>query len=382
MLEDRFGRKERIIFAHIQGLLNVTMQNPCGKGSRVSNLWKLRDELLSHIRSLESLGIKGEDYGVFLTPVILSRLPNDIRMEWACDGAGKESNLEWLLEFLRKEIERRECSETFKEVTVGKTDKPDHSSQEEKRSKPRIPTVSALQSSTGDTGCGFCGRRHATEKCWDVLELPIPERQQRILEAKLCFRCLCKGHIAKGCTAKCSKCNGRHHQLCCKGNVNHGNSKASSETPSLHEKSNKAQLISEKETGVSVVGVFSSKPTESDVPVYAQKCSTMLQTAVVNVKSKNKVVRATLLFDSGSDKSYVTHSLVKRVRPEWVSSEPLRYATFGSSKANQCEIRNVFKLELEGNYGQSESLIAVEIPVICAPLSRSSLSLQAFGVIR
>ena len=116
---------------------------------------------------------------------------------------------------------------------------------------------------------------------------------------------------------------------------------------------------------MSIVGVSSSKPTESDVPVYAQsqKCSTMLQTAVVNVKSKNKVVRATLLFDSGSDKSYVTHSLVKRVRPEWVSSEPLRYATFGSGKANPCEIRNVFKLELEGNYGQSESLIAVEIPV-------------------
>ena len=82
-------------------------------------------------------------------------------------------------------------------------------------------------------------------------------------------------------------------------------------------------------------------------------------------------------FDSGSDKSYVTHSLVKRDRPEWVSSEPLRYATFGSGKANQCEIRNVFKLELEGNYGQSESLIAVEIPVICDPLSRPSLSLEA-----
>ena len=43
MLEDRFGCKERIIFAHIQGLLNITMPNPCDKGSRVSNLWKLQD---------------------------------------------------------------------------------------------------------------------------------------------------------------------------------------------------------------------------------------------------------------------------------------------------------------------------------------------------
>ena len=43
MLEDRFGCKELIIFAHIQGLLNITMPNPCDKGSRVSNLWKLQD---------------------------------------------------------------------------------------------------------------------------------------------------------------------------------------------------------------------------------------------------------------------------------------------------------------------------------------------------
>ena len=59
-------------------------------------------------------------------------------MEWARDGAGKESNLEWLLEFLRKEIERRERSTTFKEVTVGQTDKPDHIAKEEKGANPEF----------------------------------------------------------------------------------------------------------------------------------------------------------------------------------------------------------------------------------------------------
>ncbi|XP_014673255.1 PREDICTED: uncharacterized protein LOC106813592 [Priapulus caudatus] len=52
-------------------------------------------------------------YGMFLTPIILSRLPSGLRMEWARDGEGHESDLEFLLAFLKKEIERRERSEVF-----------------------------------------------------------------------------------------------------------------------------------------------------------------------------------------------------------------------------------------------------------------------------
>ena len=227
LLEDRFGRRERIIFfAHIQGLLNVTMplmSGSSGKTSRIPNLWKLQDELLSHIRSLEAMGVKGDECGIFLTPVILSRLPHDIRMEWSRDGEGHESDLSWLLEFLRKEITRRERSEAFKEVTTTKTQ--DRSVTEERRSSNRptnmkVSTASALQTaSTSERTrllCGFCGRGHPTERCWDVSGLTIPERHDRILSAKLCFCCLGKNHVAKGCLAKCSHCNGKHHKLCCK----------------------------------------------------------------------------------------------------------------------------------------------------------------------
>ena len=97
LLIERFGKKDRIVFAHIQTLLNVTVLP--GK-NKTAILWKLQDELLTHIRSLESLGITGDTYG-FLTPVILSRLPND--MEWSMDGEGHECDLNFLLEFLKKD---------------------------------------------------------------------------------------------------------------------------------------------------------------------------------------------------------------------------------------------------------------------------------------
>jgi hypothetical protein len=71
------------------------------------------DELQCHVRSLEAMGVDGEQYGVVLTPILLSRLPEQIRMEWAREGEGREGDLVWLLDFLRREIERRERSQTF-----------------------------------------------------------------------------------------------------------------------------------------------------------------------------------------------------------------------------------------------------------------------------
>ena len=80
--------------------MHVTIPSKCS----VSILWKLYDDLLTHTRSLESLGIDGDKYGVILTPLILSRFLQDIRFEWSREGNGKKSNLKFLLEFLKSEI--------------------------------------------------------------------------------------------------------------------------------------------------------------------------------------------------------------------------------------------------------------------------------------
>ena len=96
ILEDRYGRTERIIFTHMQKLLNISIPWKCS----ISVLWQLNDDLQAHTRSLDALGIDGDKYGVILTPLILSRLPQDIRLEWSREGKGHESDLKFLLEFL------------------------------------------------------------------------------------------------------------------------------------------------------------------------------------------------------------------------------------------------------------------------------------------
>ncbi|XP_064650057.1 uncharacterized protein LOC135501733 [Lineus longissimus] len=68
-LIERYDKPERAIFSHIQALLNMTVPTT---SSNISLLWKARDEINVHIRCLESLGVDGSQYGVILTPLILS----------------------------------------------------------------------------------------------------------------------------------------------------------------------------------------------------------------------------------------------------------------------------------------------------------------------
>ena len=137
ILKTRFGRKEKIIYHHILELLNLQI----GPKTNVAALWKLQDTLLIHVRSLEALDITGNQYGVILTPLILSRLPHELRMEWAREGESHEADLDYLLTFLQKEIQRRERSNTYTKSTAS----------EEKRSPSTsqglTPTAAALQTS-------------------------------------------------------------------------------------------------------------------------------------------------------------------------------------------------------------------------------------------
>ena len=101
ILEKRFGRKERIVFAHIQQLLKM---QPIST-NRSSNLWRLHDEIQANVGSLENLEVDRTTYGVVLTPLVLRQLPTHIRLEWARVGEGQEGNLTFHDEILRRERE-------------------------------------------------------------------------------------------------------------------------------------------------------------------------------------------------------------------------------------------------------------------------------------
>ena len=374
ILKDRFGREETIIFSHIQKLLNLSVPSKCS----VSALWKLNDDLQAHTRSL-ALGIDGDKYGVILTPLILSRVPQELRLEWSRDGKGHESDLKFLLSFLQKKIQRRERSQMFQE-SLGPSFK---SSVEERR--PRVATASTLQATSTvkpSKTCCFCGKNHPTEKCFN-LSGSIQVKKEKLKSAGLCFRCLLAGHIARGCSVVCRKCNGRHHEIICGppavGPTSAGVSNVSSQPPPPPSSGNENASATHSSSTTSFVSVANSTPP-SDMS--ASHASVALQFARVTVHGSQGVTEATVMFDTGSDRSYVTQDLVSRVKPKWVDSEPVAFASFGSGKPSKTDLRHIFSVNLQDNHGTDQPLLATAVDVICAPLSRPSLGhdiLNSFG---
>ena len=60
-----------------------------------------------------------------------------------------------------------------------------------------------------------------------------------------------------------------------------------------------------------------------------------------------------------------------RIGPEWLGSEALAYAAFGTDATSSVKERNVYNVQLQGN-GSEIRLQATEIPTVCVPLCQPS----------
>ena len=216
ILEKPFGRKERIIFGHIQQLLKM---QPIST-NRSSNLWRLHDEIQANVGSLENLEVDGATYGVVLTPLVLRQLPTHIRLEWAKVGEGQEGNLAFY-----DEIRRRERSQTFDPM-------PDPSTSGGTR-HPRVPEskkhdhkggtgMTAAFLSRGSTStknnratCVFCKRGHFSDQCPEIKDMNLDQRKEKIVRLGLCFICLGSQRLARNCQKHCYFCKGKHHAVLC-----------------------------------------------------------------------------------------------------------------------------------------------------------------------
>ena len=327
LLSRRFGKPEVIIFDHVQQLLAITSPlNPTSQSLR-----SLIDSILVHVRSLSALDITGDKFGVFLVPMILSKLNSDLRMEWARLGPGKEADLDALMNFLSSEVERRERSGAFsklgavqppKDTRAAGRSQPQRSGRDAGRSQPprdparptRTPSGAALTASSGV--CVFCGKPHRSVECPELLKLSPSQIHDLIKRSGACFRCLSGSHRARECQLRCELCSGGHHKLCCFRGVR-GTQERAGET-------------------CSVAGL--SSPAKSDTRA-SLSCNSgddqcvVLPTARVLVHGAQGPVPATLLFDTGSDRSYVAEALVKKVGATWLRSESVSYAAFGGGKS-------------------------------------------------
>ncbi|UYV80170.1 hypothetical protein LAZ67_18001877 [Cordylochernes scorpioides] len=353
-LQERFGDPNILTELYVRRLLNSVISNVKKENRNLSSLY---DELSSHLRSLETLGIDPQLSGIFLYPLVESSLPSDILKIWhrhPSSGYGMElakreesdkgvggaqERLRLSLDFLKAEVR---SAQRLKFVEKGfKQEEPYKRSYNDgtrTRSNFRPATVSSLFGGRTNIKCFFCERtNHASHQCRSIMKMSPGERNDKIRSAHLCFKCLRKGHIQSQCREQleCKNCGRNHLEVLCEGNSSNRLTKPGRENL--------------KENATEPIASLSSQACTGQV---------LLMTTVALLRGPNASRRVRILLDSGSQFSYIKQSLVWSIGIERKGEITIAKSLFGGNKIGE-EKHGKFMLELE-NLGNKRDVIHIE----------------------
>ena len=108
ILEKRFGNKQMIIHQQMDILLGI---EGVSSANNFVALRKLYDKVESNVRSLEALGVGSDSYGSLLSPVLVKKLPNELRLMVSREISG-HWELKSIMKILSEELKARESSAT------------------------------------------------------------------------------------------------------------------------------------------------------------------------------------------------------------------------------------------------------------------------------
>lgn len=243
------------------------------------------------------------------------------------------SELQFLMKFLKQEVESEQQRNLARDgfaINNRTEDKKDHAKKQSK-----VPTAASLY--IGDNSspkCIFCEKAHSSQDCRKAMDMSFKEKQDILNGKKACHKCL-KKHVSQRCNtwAKCSGCSKQHYHLLCPDSAKNKNFRS---TPSP---ANNLNAISKS--------VFSTNKL------------VLLKTILVKIKTKQRQKTVRVLFDDGSQQSYVKTSAAKEIRCEERGKYFERNTLFGGVKTS-IEERTIYKVQMESLNGKFKR--NVELP--------------------
>ena len=279
MLQDRFGRPQQIITAHMEELLRILGS----VGDRPSSLRSTLDKILVHVRGLESLGIGSSQYGSLLIPVIMSKFPNEIWLRAARESNDDVWEIDALLDVIKQEVKARETSE-------GTHVNPNKATSYNSRSQATSnPTTSSFVTNSNTIRCVYCSGDHFSASSTKIID--VNARRDILKKTGRCFNCLKSHHKSRDCDSRknCRHCHRRHHQSICEQSVNAGTTQ-SGIPQSHHIQSRNLQTSNPPSQTV----------TTSSCSRMSKNLIVLLQTARAVAISLHGAVPVRLLLDNGS----------------------------------------------------------------------------------
>lgn len=334
LLRHRFYRPERREGELLHRLLAL---KPFPETSSPSALRGRTDELFAIIRELETHGVSANDCSPTVKPTLEPKMPSAWRMRWARKKSDHPNlRLHDLLTFIEKEMDFLE--EAFCPPVTSK--------------EPPRPDRSSRQTLTGTTTrawtCPACnGGMHGLRTCPEFLKLSPAKRSEKVKEAGVCFQCLGPHRIAECRSHPCRTCGYPHHSLLC---FKTGEQKAAA--------------------NASTATVTASTSTATA----AKGTRVHQQSAVVQAHGiGGRVIQARLLFDSGSDTTYIRQGLADALALP--VARRARFTCVGfQGRAGEPQVYSAVNLGVSSRFqGPREDLEAWVVPTLCAPLPTRSI---------
>ncbi|XP_053391450.1 uncharacterized protein LOC128554226 [Mercenaria mercenaria] len=299
------------------------------------------------IRSLEAMGQCQESYGSLLVPVVLEKLPSEIRKQLARENV--ENN--WRLEDLRASINREICiMEAGTARSEPEVDDCEATAAFFMGAKSKKKPQHLAQSSSGrsyrkaDIKCAFCEQGHKSVEC--KTHCDTNSRLDIVKQNRLCFNCLRKHPVAKCNSIKrCQICNRKHHTAIC----------------SRRQTAQQPNLSPTEITQTPEAGVFHSSADLHGKGV-------LLKTAIATVSPTKVQLYTNILFDEGSHKSFITESLAEELELTRDGTETIYLSSFGSTsnKIMQVDTATVYLVTDECQKIPVKVLI---VPTISTPIN-------------
>ncbi|XP_070535064.1 uncharacterized protein [Ptychodera flava] len=283
-----------------------------------------------------------------LIPIILEKLPANVRKQISRDKGDEAWTLTSLRESIQREIEADRAGETTIDFELDLTDQP--------------PATAAFLTTTRQKAskpqhCAFCKKTgHKSTDCMVVTDKT--KRLEIVKQDKLCFNCLSGAHRVSDCKSKfkCHVCKRKHHTAICTG------------------EKHPAATRDDVRTLVS-----------SD---FSRNSSVLLKTAIADIKARGSTMSesATLLFDDGSQRSFITERTDRAIGIDFnnCDSELINVSTLGA-KSTGLRSMKIAEITVIIPNGCNVNIRALIVPQITTPLRnhlKSSASIARLPYLR
>ena len=296
ILKKRFGNRQLIISKHMESLLAV---NAVASDQHLRELRCLYDQSEANIRSLEALGVEPEAYGAMLSSVLLSKLPPELCLIVSRKVAASDLDMGSLLETLEQELKEL-VTLPCNPIVVS-------------RIKVAPLPLPLLPWYKGNRLVHIVGNPIPTAS-------DVEARKKILLSSGCCFCCFRRSHLAKECLSagRCRNCRGKHHTSICERGTR----------PKENPRSAAASADLNPETPAFSLNTTSTLCSAPRRAILLQTARTIIR----NPSNPKLAIEARLLFDSGSQRSYLIERAMKQLQLESTGGQTLSIATFGATQ--------------------------------------------------